>query len=147
MIFYFKQIGGLIQWCNKRALFDWLLSHGDYKGEYIVTIEKYKAKRSLDQNALYWFYLKAIEDDTGNLATDLHELFKRKFLPPVFKTIMGVSFKVPASTTDLNKIQMGEYLDKICAFTNVPIPKKMADEFDIKVAYANLEVPEGEVKF
>lgn len=134
-IFYFKQIGGLIQWQNQRALFDWLLSHGDYKGSYVVEIEKEKSKRTLKQNDFMWLYLDHIEKETGNLATDLHELFKRKFLPPVPKTIMGVEFKIPASTTELTKQEMSEYLDKISAFTEIAIPEPIKKEFVIEVAY------------
>ena len=29
----------------------------------------------------------------------------------------------------------------------IPFPRKEKEEFDIKVAYANLEVPKGEIKF
>jgi len=100
----------------------------------VVEIELEKAKRSLDQNALYWLYLGVIEKETGNLATDLHELFKRKFLPPIPKKILGVEFKLPNSTTDLSKQDFGEYLDKISAFTEIPIPQEVK-EFQIEVAY------------
>ena len=147
MIFYFKQIGGLIQWQNQRALFDWLLSHGDYKGSYVVEIKKEKHKRSLSQNDFYWLYLGVIEKDTGNLSTELHELFKRKFLPPIAKSILGVDFKIPSSTTNLSKTEFSDYMDKISAFTEIPIPEPIKKEFDIQTAHANLEVPKGEVKF
>lgn len=100
----------------------------------VIEIELEKAKRSLDQNALYWLYLGVIEKETGNLATDLHELFKRKFLPPIPKKILGVEFKLPNSTTDLSKADFGEYLDKISAFTEIPIPQEVK-EFQIEVAY------------
>jgi len=43
-------------------------------------------------------------------------------LPPEFKTILGVEIKLPASTTKLDKIAFGEYMDKISAMTNIPIP-------------------------
>ena len=87
-----------------------------------VSVEKRKNKRSLTQNAYYWVYLGVIENETGNNADDLHELFKRKFLKPVTKTILGEEVKLPASTTNLDKLSFGEYMDKICALTNVPLP-------------------------
>lgn len=90
--------------------------------EVEVEINVKKSRRSLDQNSFYWLYLGVIERETGNLATDLHELFKRKFLPPIPKKILGVDFKIPSSTTELNKVEFGEYLDKISALTNIPIP-------------------------
>lgn len=134
---------------NKLALSKILLEDQEkgYKGSYIVTIEKEGKKRTLKQNDFMWLYIDHIEKETGNLATDLHELFKRKFLPPVPKNILGVEFKLPASTTDLTKQEMSEYLDKISAFTQIPIPEPIKKEFDIKSVYNDLDVPEGEVKF
>jgi hypothetical protein len=85
-------------------------------------IERLVPTRTNSQNALYWAYLGFIEHETGNLSDNLHEFAKRKFLPPKFITINGEEIKIPSSTTDLNKIQFGEYLDKICAWSNVPIP-------------------------
>ena len=96
---------------------------GFNEGEKIVIdIEKKKNKRSLSQNAYYWIYLGVIENETGNTADDLHELFKRKFLLPQEKTILGQQIKLPASTTSLSKHDFSEYLDKVASLTNVPIP-------------------------
>jgi len=149
-IFYFKQIGGLIQWQNQRALFDWLLSHGDYKGSYVVEIEKEKSKRSLSQNNYLWGVVyKEISKHNGDTEVDLHEYFKRKLLPPKFIKVMGKEIKVPSSTTELNKVEFGNYIERIRAEVapmGIVIPE--ADnkkEFDIKVAHANLEVPEGKI--
>jgi hypothetical protein len=87
-----------------------------------VTIELDTPRRSESQNRYYWLYLEVIARETGNDADDLHELFKRKFLPPAFKTIMGQEVKLPGSTTDLDKAGFSEYLERICALTNVPLP-------------------------
>lgn len=43
-------------------------------------------------------------------------------LPPVFKTILGEEVRLPASTTELSKVALREYLDKITTMTGVPIP-------------------------
>jgi hypothetical protein len=91
-----------------------------------IAIEEIKHTRSLSQNSYYWLYLDVIARETGDNADDLHEFFKRKLLPPVFKTIRGEEIKLPASTTDLNKNDFTEYLDKICALTNVPLPDPQA---------------------
>lgn len=87
-----------------------------------LDIDKKTNVRSRSQNNYYWMYLGVIEDETGNEANDLHELFKRKFLPPQFKTILGHDLKLPASTTTLSKHDFSEYMEKICAETGVPIP-------------------------
>ena len=89
-------------------------------------IEIPKSTRSLSQNNLYWHYLSVIEAETGNTAEELHEYFRRTLLPAKFITIeidgKNKEIKIPRSTTELSKIEFGEYLDKICAETNVPIP-------------------------
>ena len=87
-----------------------------------VVIEEEAKPRTLPQNSYYWAYLSIIEKETGQLATDVHEWAKRKFLPPRFITVNSEQLKVPGSTTTLDKPAFGEYLDKICAATNVPLP-------------------------
>ena len=85
-------------------------------------LEKIKTQRSLNQNSYYWLYLGIIERETGNDSNSLHEYFKIKFLPPKFIKLKGKEHKVPRSTTELNKVEFGEYLEKICAECNVPLP-------------------------
>ena len=127
---------------NTKAWLDYLEKNDGKK--LVVEVELEKSRRSLDQNAFYWLYIGVIEKETGNLATDLHELFKRKFLPPIPKKILGIEFKLPARTKDLSKVEFGEYLDKISAFTEIPIPV-IKDEFDVPVVYPINNL--GETKF
>lgn len=87
-----------------------------------VTIEKKKNTRSLSQNAYLWVYYQVIENETGTNVNDVHEWAKRMFLPPRFITVMNKEMKIPASTTNLSKHEFSEYLDKIAAATNIPIP-------------------------
>ena|SRR3990167_9739614 len=88
----------------------------------ILTIEEKKYKRSLQQNAYYWAYLNLIEDETGNLAEDIHEIAKRKFLPPRFTSVKGQEYKLPATTSNLDKKDFGDYMDKISAWCEIAIP-------------------------
>lgn len=137
MIFYGTSRELAFKPSNTKAWLDYLEKNDGKK--LVVEVELEKSRRSLDQNAFYWLYIGVIEKETGNLATDLHELFKRKFLPPIPKKILGIEFKLPASTKDLSKIEFGEYLDKISAFTEIPIPV-IKDEFDVPVAYPTEEL-------
>lgn len=105
---------------NTKAWLDFLMANESK--QLVMEIDVVKSKRTLSQNDFYWFYLGIIEKETGNLATDMHELFKRKLLPPIPKKVLGVEFKIPATTTTLTKSEFSDYLDKICAMTNVPIP-------------------------
>lgn len=85
-------------------------------------IEPLVRTRSLSQNNLYWMYLQIIERETGNNANDLHEYFRRVLLSPKMLKVMGKEIKVPKSTTELKKNEFSDYMEKICAETNIPIP-------------------------
>lgn len=87
-----------------------------------VLIQEYPDKRTDNQNAFYWAYLRIISDETGDTSNDLHEFFKRKFLAPKFITVLGKEIKIPGSTAKLSKADFGEYLERICAECGVPIP-------------------------
>lgn len=89
-----------------------------------LEVRPWSSKRSTSQNRYYWTYLEAIEAETGQNANDLHEYFKRIFLKPVEKTILGKRILFPGSTTHLGKQDFSEYLDKICAETGIPLPDK-----------------------
>lgn len=90
--------------------------------EIEITVGKRESLRSLRQNAYYWAYLGIISDATGDIQNDLHEYFKRALLPPRFIKVRGKEIKIPATTTKLDKKQFGDYLERICACTNIPIP-------------------------
>ena len=91
-----------------------------------VKIDKPKLVRSLSQNAFYWVYLGIVSHDTGNDADDLHEYFKSKLMPKKIVKIHGkkgdYDIERVKSTTELSKLEFGEYMDKISAITEVPIP-------------------------
>ena len=98
-----------------------------------IRISKISRKRSLNQNDFYWFYLNLIEKETGNDSNDLHQYFKGTLLSPRIGKVLGKVVKLARSTTSLNKIEFGDYLDKISALTLIPIPdvelyKKLRDE-------------------
>lgn len=45
-----------------------------------IEVREVRMKRSLDQNALYWLWLTAIEKETGNNKEVLHLLYRSLFL-------------------------------------------------------------------
>lgn len=103
---------------NRARLKEHLKEHAGktYRLEYV------QPKRSLSQNNYYWLYLGIIARETGDHEKALHEFFKQEFLPKKAVSIMGKARTITKSTTSLSKVEMGEYLDKICAMTNVPLP-------------------------
>lgn len=96
----------------------------------IFEIRRRENKRSLSQNRYMWVYLEVISAETGNDANELHEMLRRKLLPPKFITVLGEEIKIPRSTTELSKTEFGEYLEKICALTEVPLPDKTLAGYD-----------------
>lgn len=140
-IFYGKSIKGNIVWDNNKALMEYLVS---VEGKSLtIKIDREKTVRSHNQNSYYWFYLRLIANDTGHSEDELHQLFKRIFLPPEFKTILGTEVKIPRTTKNLSKWEFGQYLDKICAKTGVPLPdvKQVTDLLD-----ENIQYPQEELK-
>ncbi len=93
----------------------------DHEGA-IYEIHQRTKKRTLSQNKLYWLFLEHIENETGNNADYLHELFRRTLLPPKFITVLGKEIKIPMSTTELNSYEFRNYMDKISAESCVEIP-------------------------
>jgi hypothetical protein len=100
------------------AWHQWLRAHEGAR----VVIEEWRDDRSSGQNRYYWAYLEIIARETGDTTNDLHEFFKRKLLAPRFIKVRGQELRIVASTRELDKLQFTEYLDRICALTNVPLP-------------------------
>ena len=100
----------------------------------IFRIEPEISTRTLNQNKLYWKYLGIIEIETGNVANDMHEYFRRTLLPPKFIKYNGKEIKIPMSTTELKKHEFSDYMDKICAETGVAIPDTEAYLREIDLA-------------
>jgi hypothetical protein len=77
-----------------------------------VSVEKYRRKRTLDQNAYYWLILGYIAKDTGQDPQSLHEAFKYRFSSKV--TIKGLA--IPQSTTRHDTLQFTEYIENVRQF-------------------------------
>ena len=95
-----------------------------------VTIEPFKKKRSLSQNALYWKWVGIIADETGNDNDDIHEAFKGMFLTPRSVQIGNESREI-RSTARQNTDEMKGYMDKVYAYATsqlgilLPIPEEL----------------------
>jgi hypothetical protein len=84
-----------------------------------ITIERKHATRSGAQNRMYWgFYVHLISEHTGYTPDEVHDLLKTKFLPKKLAVAdqhgeVTDEFVVGGSTAKLNKIEFGEYLERI----------------------------------
>ena len=83
-----------------------------------VTIAAARPIRSLSQNALYWLWLTAISEKTGNEKDDLHEFFAKKFLPMQEAKVFGKIIYKKTSTKELDTAIFKQYLDKIQIFAS-----------------------------
>ena len=91
-------------------------------GDYDVTIEKRKHSRSTSQNALMWMWLTCIADETGADKSEIHDEFRRMFLPAeVVRGLHGEMIERPVSTTKLSSAQFTEYLNKIEVFASAEL--------------------------
>jgi hypothetical protein len=88
-------------------------------GEVAVTVRKHHATRSVQQNRWYWgSVVGLVADHTGYTPEEIHEIYKAKFLPRVME-IPGTSgevvaeFTIGGSTTQMNKLEFGEYCEHI----------------------------------
>lgn len=86
--------------------------------DIVMTIKK-RGKRSILQNAYYWgVVVKEIQLRFRELGTDVetddvHEFLKQKFHFEQVITPQGEPINVPKSTTEMNKTEFGEYVDRI----------------------------------
>lgn len=93
-----------------------------------VVIRQHHSKRSLDQNARYFAILAIIGAELGYGSEELHEAFKREFLP--HRTIMlgNQQHVVSASSARLTVRDFGEYMDRIEAWAaqqGIQLPAKL----------------------
>lgn len=88
-------------------------------GEVLVTIERARATRSLEQNAWYFgVILKVLSEHTGYGVDELHEYCKQRFNPKRLALVdahgeIVDSQAIGQSTTKLNKVTFGEYCEQI----------------------------------
>lgn len=106
---------GELVFLNKRTLDAHLASFGENE-PLDVTISPHRKDRSSQQNRYYWgVVLKTIAEHTGHTEMELHEVFKRMFLPPKIITYRGTQVRLPNSTTQANTLEFTDYLERIRA--------------------------------
>ncbi len=79
------------------------------------TIEHYKKRRSLSQNALYHVWVAEIANDTGNDVDDVHLALKERFLKPEEKNILGEKYLI-YTTRSLSTVEFTDFLARVEAF-------------------------------
>lgn len=81
-----------------------------------VTVTRHRRPRSVNQNRYYWgVVLNLIADHTGHTEEELHEIYKRKFLPARIVHYNGVDIRMPTSTPDTDTLEFTNYIERIRA--------------------------------
>ncbi len=87
-----------------------------------VSVEKFRRKRTNDQNAYYWFILDLISKETGQDPLSLHEAFKFRFSSKI--RLSGLI--IPQSTKTKDTGEFTTYIEQIREwareFLNTTIP-------------------------
>lgn len=94
-------------------------------GVYTLSIKRKTKPRTISQNALMWMWFKYMEEYTGTPKEDFHDYYKARFLGREIE-IRGRLVHVIRSTTELNTLEMTDYLNKIQADAatefRIPLP-------------------------
>ena len=119
---------------RKAALFT--IGALDLTKPWVLTIERETKRRTTSQNALMWMWIdsvvKHIHEHTGTDKDEVHEFFKRKFLPARYIEIGGEIVEY-YTTKDRTTKEMSEYMDKIYAWATaegyfLPVPEDLGQD-------------------
>lgn len=78
-----------------------------------LLIKDHKEKRTNDQNALYWSWLRILSQETGDSTKAFHAFYGDEFLPKEIDKIAGKRVEMIKSTTELGMKAFTEYLKLI----------------------------------
>lgn len=113
--FFGKKLAGRFV-LNDRKSYEAFLASFDDGQEMEMTLSKKVKKRSLAQNAYYWgCVLPIISAETGHSCEELHEIYKRMFLPKQIIEYRDKHIAVPGSTPEASTTMFSEYIDRIGA--------------------------------
>ncbi len=84
-------------------------------GRHVVSIKRFKVKRSVQENRYYWgVIVKILADEFGYFPEEMHDVLKRLFLQyEKPNQITGEVERFARSTKDLTTEEAEEYYDKI----------------------------------
>ncbi len=104
-----------------RKSFDDQIKMLDERWELEITVKRQLATRSTQANRYWWgVVLHLISEHTGDTPDDLHDYFKRRFLPKRLALAEGVTDDgvVGGSTRKLTTKEFGEFIDQVKQFAS-----------------------------
>lgn len=81
------------------------------EGYVTMEVKKRSERRTIDQNALYWFWITCLEAHTGQPKEDIHDYYKHKLLKRWVTAPNGKRAEVVGSTANMTKEEFCEYLE------------------------------------
>ena len=100
------------------------------KKRVLVTVERFRKKRSDPQNKYYWeVVIGLVSDVTGYDAEEAHEMLKAQCNSKIV-VMHGQEIRVPQSTAKLNTQEFSEYIARVQRFASefldlfIPDPNK-----------------------
>lgn len=106
--------GGVLELRNRPVMEKEIKQYDDCPA--VIKVERLKNSRSKQQNSYYWaVILKTISESTGHSEEELHAIFKKMFLPKIFKKFGKRTVMISGSTTALSTDEFARYIDRIIA--------------------------------
>lgn len=113
---------GILTIANRERLTDWCKQH---PGKQVkIKVERKGARRSLPQNSYYHGVVvelvrEGLLDCGYSLSHDeTHYFLKERFNPIEIPGKDGFVITVPGTTTELNKVEFGEYIERVAQFAS-----------------------------
>jgi len=131
---YFGKVAdGKLTIRDRRSFDTYLLQ---FEGKDVeILVKRKKAKRSLDQNRLWWVYMTILSQELGYTKDEIHEICKFKFLQKeIADEKSGEIFKYLGSTTTMNKLEFADLIFDLQKWSietfNINLPSP-GDQFEI----------------
>lgn len=130
---------GVLTISNRDRLTDWCKQN---RGKQVkIKFERKSAKRSLPQNDYYHaVVVETVREGFYDIGYHMnhdqtHEFIKRNFNPVEIPNKDGVLIEMPGSTTELNKVEFGEFIERIAQwaaeYLGVAIPAPTKQDYPI----------------
>ena len=99
-----------------------------------ITIQKLSAKRSDQQNRLWWLYMGILSKELGFTKEEIHDICKFKFLKrEKVDEKSGEIFEYLGSTTQLNKMEFADIVSELIRWVSetfdivLPLPNEQME--------------------
>ena len=97
----------------------------------VITLEKYRKARSLNQNSYYWGgVLPPISEHTGHSSYELDKIFEVMFAPRIIKNLGDKEITRIKHCKELNTGEFTEYIERVVAeASNLGISVMTPDQY------------------